>query len=354
MGAGKRIGSAAAVAAAGAAVWAVAVERQLFTLRHHELPVLPTGRAPVRVLHLSDLHLAPWQRRKMRWVQDLAQLQPDVVVLTGDMLGHRDAIEPLLQTLKPLISGAAQTVFVHGSNDYYAPRLKNPASYLIEPSTKRKLKRQPDLDTAALTRGLVELGAVDLNNKAATGRVRGTDFLWFGMDDPHIKYHRPEQMRAAIAELAGQSAGDTDKPIAAKRAGDIGIAKTEPAGVDTAGTVAAPQTGAADSTEPVRLGVIHAPYQQPLNALVSEQPAVIFAGHTHGGQLRLPIAGALTSNCDLPTAQARGLSVWHTAHHQAFLHVCAGLGTSIYAPARFLCRPEAALITLVAPNSETT
>jgi predicted MPP superfamily phosphohydrolase len=70
---------------------------------------------------------------------------------------------------------------------------------------------------------------------------------------------------------------------------------------------------------------------------------LIFAGHTHGGQLCVPGFGALVTNCDLPVSQAKGL-------HQrggAWLHVSAGLGTSPTAPIRFACPPEATLLTLV-------
>ena len=66
----------AAVVAAGAAaaVWGIGIERYLFTLRTHEVSVLPPGSRPLRVLHISDLHMAPWQRRKQDWVAALAEL----------------------------------------------------------------------------------------------------------------------------------------------------------------------------------------------------------------------------------------------------------------------------------------
>jgi predicted MPP superfamily phosphohydrolase len=96
--------------------------------------------------------------------------------------------------------------------------------------------------------------------------------------------------------------------------------------------------------------VVHAPYQEALGELLDDGAELILAGHTHGGQVRVPGVGALTANCDLPTAQARGLSVWYDAHRAAFLNVSAGLGNSIYAPVRFACRPEASLITLEASH----
>ncbi|MBP1327008.1 putative MPP superfamily phosphohydrolase [Leucobacter exalbidus] len=294
-------------AAAGVAVWSTLIERQLFTVRRHTLPVLPSGAAPLRVLHLSDLHLAPWQARKIDWVRSLAELAPDLVVLTGDLMGHLQVRGALLYALKPLIE-AAPTVFVHGSNDYYGPMLKNPVKYLLEPS--RLSTRTPDIDNRALTAGLEDLGAINLNNRAAALTLRDTDIELLGLNDPHIRYDDVNRMRESLAEL---------------------------------------ETNAA-ATPPVRFGVVHAPYQEPLGHLLDDRAAVIFAGHTHGGQVRVPGVGALTANCDLPTAQARGLSVWHDAHHAAFLNVSAGLGNSIYAPVRFACRPEASLLTLEAAH----
>ena len=71
---------------------------------------------------------------------------------------------------------------------------------------------------------------------------------------------------------------------------------------------------------------------------------LVLAGHTHGGQLCLPFYGALVTNCDIDRSRVKGPSKWG-AHTQ--LHVSAGIGTSPWAPARFCCRPEATLLTLV-------
>ena len=109
---------------AGAMIWGTLVERKLFTLRRVTVPVLPPGAAPIRVLHLSDLHLAPFQHRKQRWVRALARLKPDLVVDTGDNLGHTDAYDALEHTLEPF--RGTPGVFVNGSNDYWAPSFKNP------------------------------------------------------------------------------------------------------------------------------------------------------------------------------------------------------------------------------------
>ena len=54
----------------------------------------------------------------------------------------------------------------------------------------------------------------------------------------------------------------------------------------------------------------HAPYRRVLDAFTDLGADMIFAGHTHGGQVRLPGFGALVANCDIPLRQARGLSDW--------------------------------------------
>ena len=70
---------------------------------------------------------------------------------------------------------------------------------------------------------------------------------------------------------------------------------------------------------------------------------LILAGHTHGGQICLPIYGTLVTNCDLPAELAKGL---HNYKNKSWLHVSAGLGTAPFTRVRFFCKPEASLITL--------
>jgi predicted MPP superfamily phosphohydrolase len=122
--------------------------------------------------------------------------------------------------------------------------------------------------------------------------------------------------------------------------------------------------GPASASAALTLGVTHAPYLRVIDPMAADGAALIIAGHTHGGQLALPIHGALVTNCDLPTSRAKGLTRWWPGAGDpgaapssaapadaSWLHVSAGLGTSPYAPVRFACRPEATLLTLVARDS---
>src|ERR1700712_502618 len=86
-------GRTGAAAVAGTALTAYAAwEARQYTLRRVEVPLLPAGARPLRVLHLSDIHMTPGQRRKQEWLSGLAALRPDLVVNTGDNLAHAASV----------------------------------------------------------------------------------------------------------------------------------------------------------------------------------------------------------------------------------------------------------------------
>jgi len=178
--------AALGVAALGLTGYAYAWgEARWFTLRHHTLPVLPAGAPRLRVLHLSDLHLTPYQGRKRAWLASLASLRPDLVVSTGDLLAHREAIPPLFDALGDLLE--VPGVFVLGSNDYYSPTLRNPVRYLL-PDDGRRNTHTPQLPWRDLVRGRAAAGWVDLTNRTGSLEVRGLRLAFAGVDDPHLEY----------------------------------------------------------------------------------------------------------------------------------------------------------------------
>lgn len=293
--------TAGAVASVGAGVlaWSL-LEARSFAVRQISAPVLEPGSRPIRILHLSDLHLTPSQTHKVAWLRSLARYRPDLVVDTGDNLAHLDAVPTALHALEPLL--AFPGVFVHGSNDYYAPRLKNPFTYLSRPT---ELHDSPTpLDTESLTAGFTGAGWLDLNNARGSLEIGGHRIAFLGLDDPHL----------GRDELPGTVAGPGD----------------------------------------VRIGVTHAPYTRTLEALRADGASVILAGHTHGGQVCVPGYGALVTNCDLDTGRAKGLHGWPGPRPDApggsesvWLNVSAGVGTSPFTPVRLACRPEVTMLTLM-------
>ena len=102
--------------------------------------------------------------------------------------------------------------------------------------------------------------------------------------------------------------------------------------------------GLADPAADVRIGVTHSPEPRVISSFAADGYDLVLAGHTHGGQLRIPGIGALVTNCGIDRPRARWLHPWD---EHTWLHVSAGLGTSPYAPVRFCCPPEATLLTLV-------
>ena len=284
---------AGAVTAAGAVCvgYGVLVERDWYRLRRERVRALEPGQAPLTVLHLSDLHLTVADTRRVAFLERLAAEPVDLVVLTGDMLGEPAALEPVLEALgqfRPRLGAVA----VLGSNDYWAPRFRNPLGYFLGPSSRRRRSsgRNPWRE---LVDGLEAQGWTVLSNR----RDRLGDVELAGMDDPHIRRDDPG--------------------------------------------VAVPANG--EVPPRLRLGVVHSPYRRALDAFERNGYGLLLAGHTHGGQVRLPGVGALVTNCDLPRDRVRGLSRWGSS----WLHVSAGLGTSKYAPFRFACRPEASLLEVV-------
>lgn len=312
MGVGKVLGRSffgLGVLGVGALAWGSLVERTRFQVRQDTVPILDPGSKPIRVLHLSDLHLAPWQDGTISWIQSLADLRPDVIVGTGDFFGHRDALPALRKALAPF-SGIPGVV-VHGSNDFTGPRLVNPLAYLARPSEDREGGEALDFD--GLSRLYEDLGWVDIDSSSTMMEINGSTLEWIGVPDAHTGRDAVDSLPQRVEEARETIVGTSSRP----------------------------------HSSVTTLGVTHAPYRRVLDALVTQGSQLIFAGHTHGGQVQIPGLGALTTNCDLPNRYARGLHVWHHASRSSYLNVSAGIGTNIYAPIRFACPPEAVLVTLV-------
>jgi uncharacterized protein len=289
----KNTAAVAARTLAAGLGYASLIERNAFALREFTMPVLSPGSTPLRVLHLSDLHMLPRQRRKQAWLRELAALEPDFVVNTGDNLSHPRSVPAVVQALGDLLS--VPGVFVFGSNDYFAPRLKNPANYLTNPGHRIHGEPLPWQDLRA---AFTERGWLDMTHTRREFEVAGLYIAAAGVDDPHLSRDR----YATIA-------------------------------------------GAADPTANLTLGLTHSPEPRVLDRFAADGYQLVMAGHTHGGQLCLPFYGAIVTNCDLDRSRVKGPSRWGA---RTQLHVSAGIGTSPFAPLRFCCRPEATLLTLVA------
>ena len=262
-----------------------------YQLRQVSLPLLPSGASDIRILHFSDLHLTPSRKREITDIKDWAKLKPDLVISTGDFLAHREAPGVVLNALNELLD--IPGLYVFGSNDYYAPKFKSPLSYLKKDTGERNLGEK--LPIEEFDKQLQSRGWINLNNKRSSLVINGVTIEVRGTDDAHLELDEYER-------------------VAGKKSGDLSI------------------------------GVTHAPYARVLDAMAKDEIDLIFAGHTHGGQVRIPWFGgsrSLTTNCDLPNWRSRGLT---KNDNQPYLNVSAGMGYSPFAPFRFFCPSEVSLI----------
>ncbi|HEX9123744.1 MAG TPA: metallophosphoesterase [Actinomycetota bacterium] len=277
-----------AILAVGAlcVLYGIFIERRWYRLGRYRLDILPAdGPEQLTLLHLSDLHFTRGSRALDRFLAGLPQA--DLTAITGDLVGEPEAAEAVVEALRP-VRGRLASYFVLGSNDYYVPRPLNYFKYFVKYRRPRRAARGRAGD---LIRLLADDGWLLINNRREDVSLDGLRVELMGLDDPHI--------------------GRQDLRVASRR-----------------------------HPERFGLAVVHSP--DPLPELVALGWDLVVFGHTHGGQVRMPLVGALVTNSHMPRRIVSGL----VRVGRSWAHISPGLGTSKYAPFRFLCRPEATLLEL--------
>lgn len=278
----------AATGALGLGAYAMA-ERHWYRLGHQRVE-LDGGNRRLTILQVSDTHLTPRNRPLIRWLEALPRrlpVIPDLIAATGDFISGNDGIDPIVRLLNQLPARLGR-FYVLGSHDYYQPHFEGYFKYF----TGRKEQVRPlPADTGRLRGRLEEAGWISLMNRTAMVEGPNGIIRLAGVDDPYLKRHRTEHI------ARGQN-------------------------------------------ESLALALVHTP--DVVSQFLLAGFDLVLAGHTHGGQVRVPGIGALTTNCTLDVGLARGL---HRVGH-GWLHVSPGLGTGPYGPIRFNCRPEATLLEI--------
>jgi hypothetical protein len=272
----------ALVGATGLAIYAGEIERHFLEVNRSEvrIPGLHAAFDGTRIAQLSDIHLdaftEPFFLRHA--VNRINQLNPDMVFLTGDYV----------------TSGRLYRRFDHdaaGQCGAILSQLVCPRRYAILGN------HDVSAGAAMVTAALVEHGIPVLRNSYIPIEQGGGRFWLSGLDD--AVEGKPDPERAIPFSIRN-------------------IVQ-----------------------EPVIL-MCHAPdYVDRLLAdPVGRAISLVLSGHTHGGQVRLPLVGPLT----LPKLGKKYVEGWFRLQNLQ-LHVNRGLGT-VGVPFRFDCPPEISIITL--------
>ncbi len=162
---------------------ALPMNRRWVDIHRRKMPIagLDPALAGLRIVQISDLHYSPvvWQRYLVQYVRWLNELEPDLVVVTGDLItgGYRfaDRVGRILAHVK----AKHGVICTFGNHDYS----------IYGRSSPNEAKRRGDL----LERSLEKHGLVVLRNEVHTIRVDGAgrplgivglDDEWSGRIDP--------------------------------------------------------------------------------------------------------------------------------------------------------------------------
>src|SRR5665811_898864 len=325
-------------------------------------------RDRLKILHLSDFHLRTDFKGKQleKFLASLASESYDFIFITGDMIEKNDNQDKLIEALKPF--KARYGIYaVFGAHDYYN---KKPQEFILNMFAKKESYSRQN-DWAGLRKKLESIGVHVLQNesiilKDAAGYVE-IDIV--GVDDPLINkmdlkkalsgiFIKPGDINILDVSSKNRPPADLKSPginskenISVKNelkfqqnnylAETEGVLKTK----EYAQEFSSSGKKYHDLSEEnkLKIALVHTPDSYALVNLALNKIDIVFAGHTHGGQVRAPGVGALISGCNLETRYASGLFYFKNF----VLQVSKGLGEGRFSRFRIYCGPEAIITEIV-------
>ncbi len=284
------LAAAGSLAAVGAGAWwyASRFEVRNYRLETIDIPTIHGGtgaQAPLRILHISDLHLSNPESHKIDFLQRVTDEEYDMVVLTGDIFEDYSGIEYASKILKRKPRLGAYAVL--GNHDYYNYSMVNKVFGRFyrkyrHPHVRRNVE---SMVTALQHGGFTVLSNGWSSHPGDKVFVIGVDY--FGIED------------SALKSIIAQAPDDH-----------------------------------------VVLLIQHVPHR--LTRLSELGVDAAFCGHTHGGQVRIPGFGALITDSELHREEASGL-LWRD---KTAIYVSRGLGADPRSNFRFFCPPHATAVTV--------
>lgn len=278
-------------------------------------------------LHLSDFHLRKNSKGKklFKFVRSLNKLNVDFILITGDLTENDKNIEYLISMLSPLKAKYGKYA-VFGVHDHYNKALVE----FIRNMFKKKKRYKRENDVTYMAKRLKDIGIEVLRNESRRiniGSYDIGDIEIIGLDDPIINKIDIVKAFSHIDHIDSlKLLKKSDYKNAYK---NIFKLKEE-------------KIHKINNRGKLRIILMHTPDTDSIIDLARKEVDIIFGGHTHGGQVRLPLVGAVISGCKIKTKFASGLFYFRNF----VLYVTRGLGEGRYSQFRFYCQPEASLVKI--------
>jgi len=307
----------AIVLSAGAllALYMVFVEPRRFRIRRLHVPLDPDGKAGIgnpglpdlRILHVTDTHFCGRDGAKLAFLRRVAQEPYDIVLLTGDLIDTPAGVEGCAEAARILASAGADwqqenppagVYAVLGGHDYYHPALLRRYAGMLRSHDKKRRKPYPPNPADELIARLEETGATVLRDESRLLETRGGAVALVGLND---SFCFDVDYDAAWRDVP------PDVPL---------------------------------------IAMAHSPDVLP--EVVRRGADLAFFGHTHGGQVRLPLIGALVTRSELSPRRASGVF----REGRTVFTINNGVGAGVGIAFRLLCRPEVSVVTVGSPVTE--
>lgn len=273
------------LAALALLAWCLLGSRYALELTNYVLSS-PKITAPIRVVQLTDLHNSEFGEKNDRLVRMIQKQNPDVILLTGDML---NGDEPRTEVAVELIEQLASIAPVYASYGNHEKANEN-----VYGTDVGALYAQAGAHVLERTYEDVEIGG-------QTVRIGGI----YGYCLPE-KYLRTREAREKEVEYLHDF----------------------------------------QETDLLTLLLCHVPTSWIVNDNLEEWDVdVIFSGHVHGGQIRLPLIGGLYAP-DQGYFPGRECGLYYSADHARVMVLSRGLGSGVGVP-RFNNVPEIVVVDIL-------
>jgi predicted MPP superfamily phosphohydrolase len=245
-----------------------------------ELDRLPQGFDGLKIVQISDLHSKMFGENQYKLVSKIKKAKPEIILITGDMVDSKNYRElPALMLIDEII-GIAPIYYVTGNHEFWSGRF------------------------SSLEKKLQERGVRILRGTKDTFERNGSKIEIMGVDDPAVgNSHQYNDDGGILSDDLQKVLKETEQ-------------------------------------QDFKLLLSHRPEQVSIYA--KHNIDISFAGHAHGGQIRLPGVGGLI-------APDQGLFPKYTSgkynEGKSVMIVSRGLGNSII-PQRLFNRPEIIVVKL--------